>query len=89
MELVEPVQMKLYESNTYRKDLSWLHFDDKSRVQDGQQVKENSVMKSKYFCRAFQLNNKAFACFSCNKFCCLGNLNYFVLQTSAKAISEK
>ena len=38
MELVEPVQMKLYESNTYRKDLSWLHFDEKPRVQDWQQV---------------------------------------------------
>ena len=88
MELVEPVQMKLYESNTYRKDLSWLHFDSKSRVQDWQQVKENPVMKSKYFCRASQLN-KAFAGFSSNKFCCLGNLNYFVLQTSAKVISEK
>ena len=58
MELVEPAQMKFYESNTYRKDLSWLYFDDKSRVQDWQQVKENPMMKSKYFCRAFQLNNK-------------------------------
>ena len=37
----------------YWKDLSWLHFDDESRVQVWQQVKENLVMKSKYFCRAF------------------------------------
>ena len=48
MELVEPVQIKFYESNTYRKDLSWLHFD-KPRIQDWQQVKENLVMKSKLF----------------------------------------
>ena len=25
---VEPVQMNICKSNTYRKDLSWLHFDD-------------------------------------------------------------
>ena len=28
VELVEPVQINIYQSNTYRKDLSWLHFDD-------------------------------------------------------------
>ena len=37
MGLVEPVQMNTYQSNAYRKDLSWLHFDDKPRVQ---QVKD-------------------------------------------------
>ena len=58
VELVEPVQIKFCESNTYRKGLSWLHFD-KPRIQDWQQVKENLVMKSKYFCRTFQSNNKA------------------------------
>ena len=62
MELIEPVQMKLYESITYREDLSWLHFNDKPRIQGWQQVKENLVMKSKYFSRAFQSNNKAFFC---------------------------
>ena len=29
-----------YYSNTYRKDLSWLHFDDEPRVQERQQVKD-------------------------------------------------
>ena len=28
MEPVEPVLKKIYQSNTYRKDLSWPHFDD-------------------------------------------------------------
>ena len=31
--------MKIYQSNTYRKDFSWLHFDDEPRVQERQQVK--------------------------------------------------
>ena len=39
MEPVEPVQKNIYQSNTYRKDLSWLHFDDEPRVQEMQQVK--------------------------------------------------
>ena len=40
MEPVEPVQMNIYQSNTYRKDLSWLHFDDEPRVQERQQIKD-------------------------------------------------
>ena len=40
MEPVEPVQMNIYQSNTYRKDLSWPHFDDEPRVQEKQQVKD-------------------------------------------------
>ena len=32
MEPVQPVQMNTYESNTYRRDLSWLHADDEPRV---------------------------------------------------------
>ena len=40
VEPVEPVQMNIYQSNTYRKDLSWLHFDDEPRVQEKQQVKD-------------------------------------------------
>ena len=27
-EPVEPAQMNIYQSNTYRKDLNWLHFND-------------------------------------------------------------
>ena len=40
MEPVEPVQMNIYESNTYRKNLSWLHFKDEARVQELQQVND-------------------------------------------------
>ena len=32
--------MNIYQSNTYRKDLSWLYFDDEPRVQERQQVKD-------------------------------------------------
>ena len=32
----EPVQMKIYQSNSYRKELSWLHFEDEPRVQKSQ-----------------------------------------------------
>ena len=35
---VEPVQMHIYQSNIYRKDLSWLHFNDEPRVQKRRQV---------------------------------------------------
>ena len=37
---VKPVQINIYESNTYRKDLSWLHFDDEPWIQERQQVKD-------------------------------------------------
>ena len=34
VEPVEPVQMNICQSNTYRKDLDWLHFDIEARVQE-------------------------------------------------------
>ena len=34
VEPVGPVLMNIYQSNTYRKDLSWLHFDNEPRVQE-------------------------------------------------------
>ena len=37
---VEPVLNNIYQSNTYRKDLSWPHFDNEPRVQEKQQVKD-------------------------------------------------
>ena len=40
MEPFEPVLKNIYQSNTYRKDLSWPHFDDEPRVQEKQQVKD-------------------------------------------------
>ena len=35
--------MELPQSNTYRKDLSWLHFDDEPSFQERQQVKDKQV----------------------------------------------
>ena len=40
MKPVQPVYINIYQSNSYRKDLSWIHFDDESRAQETQQVKE-------------------------------------------------
>ena len=40
VEPLEPVQMNIYQSNTYKKDLGWLHFNDEPRVEERQQVKE-------------------------------------------------
>ena len=40
VEPVEPVLKNIYQNNTYRKDLSWPHFDDEPRVQEKQQVKD-------------------------------------------------
>ena len=42
VESVESVHMKIYQRNTYSKDLSWLHFDDESRVQETQHEKQQS-----------------------------------------------
>ena len=41
MEPVEPVLKNIYQSNTYRKDSSWPHFDDEPSVQEKQQVKDH------------------------------------------------
>ena len=34
VETVELVQIIIYQSNNYRKDLSWLNFGDEPKVQD-------------------------------------------------------
>ena len=34
VEPVESVHMNIYQSNTYKKGSSWLHFDDEPKVQD-------------------------------------------------------
>ena len=39
VELVVPVKRNIYQGNTYRNNLSWLHFDDEPRVQWMQQCK--------------------------------------------------
>ena len=40
IEPVEPVLMSIYQISTYRKALSWLHFDDEPRFPEKQQVKD-------------------------------------------------
>ena len=40
MQSIKPVLKNIYQSNTYRKDLSWPHFDDEPRVQEKQQAKD-------------------------------------------------
>ena len=40
VEPVESVLKNIYQSNTYRKDLSWPHFNNAPRVQEKQQVKD-------------------------------------------------
>ena len=39
MEPVQPVQMNIYCTNTYRKDFRWLYFDSETRIQKKQQMK--------------------------------------------------
>ena len=34
VEAVQSVQMNIYQSNIYRKDLGWLHFDNEARCQE-------------------------------------------------------
>ena len=36
----QSLQMNVYQSNTYRKNFSWLQFDDKLSVQERQHVKD-------------------------------------------------
>ena len=38
MEPVQPVQVNIYQSSIYREDLSWLLFDDESKIHEKQQV---------------------------------------------------
>ena len=40
MEPVEPVLKNIYQSNTYRTDLSWAHFNDEPWVQEKKHVKD-------------------------------------------------
>ena len=40
---VQQVQINIYQSNTCRKDLSWLHFDDQQRVRERQHVKDQQL----------------------------------------------
>ena len=42
------VQMNIYQSNNYRKDLSWLHVDDEPGVQEKEQVMDQQSAISVY-----------------------------------------
>ena len=45
------VQMNIYQSNTYRKDLSWLHFDDEPKGgRDRQAASEGPTVVLMRFC---------------------------------------
>ena len=47
---VEPVKMNIYQSNTYRKNLSCLHFDNEPSVQEKQQVEDQQYLLHISFC---------------------------------------
>ena len=60
MEPVQPLQMNIYQSNTYRKDLSKLHFDDQPRVQDSQQERNQQSYISVFVaCPPFQVATRS------------------------------
>ena len=40
-----PVEMNTTQSNTYRKDLDWLHFNNNPMVQEKQQVQHQQSFK--------------------------------------------
>ena len=56
VELVEPVQINIYQSKTYRKDLSWLHFDDESSGQESEAAKERLAVLHIHFCSFYLIN---------------------------------
>ena len=50
VEPVEPVPKNIYQSNTYRKDLSWLHFENEPRVQERHKEKDQQSCTSHFEC---------------------------------------
>ena len=55
VEPVQQVQMKIYHSNTYRKDFSWSHFDDELGVQ--QRLSVESTALHNRFCSLSNISN--------------------------------
>ena len=53
VEPVELAQMSIYQSNTCRKDLNWLRFDNEPSVQDRQQEKDEKSCIS-VFCNIYK-----------------------------------
>ena len=58
----KPVQIKVipkyYQSNTYRKDLSWLDFDDEQWVQERLQVKDQQSYITVFVATALSVTYK-------------------------------
>ena len=48
VEPVQPVHMNIFQSNTYRKDLLWLHFYDEPMFQERPQVKDQQCCISAF-----------------------------------------
>ena len=83
MEPAEPVQMNIYQRNTNRKDLRWLHFDDEPRFQDRQQGKDQqSYVKFTVGCSfsIFQFPY-VFRKFSAVNIVLLAEISYMVSET--------
>ena len=55
VEPVQPVQMNIYQSNTYRKPLSWLFFVNEPRFQERQQVKDQQSCINLVLVQQFQV----------------------------------
>ena len=45
LEVVQPLWISIDQSNNYRKEFSWLHFDNEPRVQEGQLVKDQQFYR--------------------------------------------
>ena len=46
VEPVEPVQIHIYQSNTYRKGLSWLHFEGQHSSNKGDHSSNKSILST-------------------------------------------
>ena len=46
---LKPVLKNIYQNNTFRKDLSWPHFDNEPRVEEMHQVKDQQSCRSVFF----------------------------------------
>ena len=55
---VKPVQMNIYQSNTYRKDLRWLHFYNEPWVQQRQQAKDQQSYITVFVATALSVTYK-------------------------------
>ena len=55
-QLIEPVLKNIYQSNTYRKDLNWTHFDKEPRVQEKQPKNKKAYPVNGFFCQSCVCN---------------------------------